>query len=95
MNNEIWEHLKLKKPVSVSLKTRKNESLTVVAASSMEICFLNETAGFILNLCDESHTLESICDELLEQYDVSRDELTDDLVKVIRYMQWKRIIKLC
>lgn len=61
----------------------------------MEICFLNETAGFILNLCDESHTLENICDELLEEYDVSKEELTDDLVKVIRYMQWKRIIKLC
>jgi len=94
-DEELWEHLKLKKPVSIAIKTRQNESFLVVAASNMEICFLNETAGFILGLCDESHTVENISDELMEQYDVSRDELTDDLVKVIRYMQWKRIIKLC
>lgn len=94
-NEELWECLKSKTPVSVALKTRKNESFTVVAASNMEICFLNETAGFILSLCDESHTLDNICNELMEQYDAPRDELVNDLIDVVRYMQWKRIIRLC
>ena len=94
-SEEIWEYLKSRTPVSVALKTRKNESFTVVEASNLEICYLNETAGFILGLCDKSHTLESICNELMEQYDVSRDDLISDLIDVIRYMQWKMIIKLC
>lgn len=95
INNVLWDYLKDKKPYSIAQKNRTDGCFNIVSSANLEICFLNETASDIYQLCDKQHSINEIFDSLLSLYDVSENELMEDLINTIRYMQWKRIIKLC
>ena len=90
----IWDWMKDKKPLSIALKSRKEGELTIVASEELDICYLNPTASFLLDYCDGSMTMEGILDIFKKEYEVDENTLRNDLIDIVRYMQWKRILKL-
>ncbi|MBQ3681808.1 MAG: PqqD family protein [Succinimonas sp.] len=90
----IWKWLENKKPVCIALKTRKEGDITVACSSKLEVFYLNITASFLVNMADGRITLSEIAKIMLEKFEVSEPDLINDLVEVIRQLQWKRIIKL-
>ncbi|WP_406041564.1 PqqD family protein [Succinimonas sp.] len=90
----IWKWLENKKPVCIALKTRKEGDITVACSSKLEVFYLNITASFLVNMADGRITLSEIAKIMIENFEVSEPDLINDLVEVIRQLQWKRIIKL-
>jgi len=60
------------------------------SASEMEGMFsLNETAGFVWDLLDGTHSLEQIRDQMVEAFDVSAEEAVTDITELV--LQLKEI----
>ena len=90
----IWDWIKEKKIIDISLKKRKEGNVVVVYGKNLEICYLNKIGGEILYLSADNITIKEISSKLLSKYDVDEKVLHDDLIEIIRDLQWKRIIKL-
>ena len=90
----IWNWMKDKKPFSIALKSRKEGELKIVSSEELDICYLNPTASFFFDYCDGSMTMGNILDIIKQEYDVDENILKNDLIDIVRYMQWKRILKL-
>ena len=76
------------------LKLREEDDTLIVVTLRLEIFFLNEVAKDFLLLCDGRRQLKEIIDELGEIYDVEKNQLTDDLMEIIRDFQYKRILRM-
>ncbi len=92
--NLIWDWVKNKRPVDISLKKRMEGDVAVIYGKTLEICYLNKVASQILQYSDGKKTLSEMADQLLRIYDVDEDILQNDIVELIRDMQWKRLVKL-
>lgn len=90
----IWKWLENKRPVCIAVKTRKEGNITVACNSRLEIVYLNITASFLVDTADGRITVSDIAKAMLEKFEVTESVLINDLVEVIRQLQWKRIIKL-
>lgn len=90
----IWKWLENKSPVCIALKTRKEGDITVACNSKLEIVYLNITASFLIDMADGHITVSEIAKAMLEKFEVTESDLINDLIEVIRQLQWKRIIKL-
>lgn len=90
----IWDWIKDKKPQNISLKSRMEEDIMVVYGKPLEMSYLNKIGARILNLSDGSNSVEDIANILLKIYDVDEKNLQDDIIVLMRELQWKRIIKL-
>ena len=56
---------------------------TVILLISGMMHQLNLLGGMIWSLCDGTHTQEQVVDHLLEEFDVDRNELTDDVSEFV------------
>ncbi len=92
--NLIWDWVKNKRPVDISLKKRIEGDVVVIYGKTLEICYLNKVGSQILQYSDGEKTLSEIADRLLNIYDVDENILQNDIVELIRDMQWKRLVKL-
>ena len=92
--NLVWDWVKNKRPVDISLKKRMEGDVAVIYGKTLEICYLNKVASQILQYSDGEKTLSEMADQLLRIYDVDEDILQNDIVELIRDMQWKRLVKL-
>lgn len=92
--NLVWDWVKNKRPVDISLKKRMEGDVAVIYGKTLEICYLNKVASQILQYSDGKKTLSEMADQLLRIYDVDEDILQNDIVELIRDMQWKRLVKL-
>ncbi len=90
----VWQWIKNKKPVNISVKQRREGNVIVVCGRTLEICYLNKIGGQILEWSDGFNTLNDVEKQLLKIYDVDEQELRRDIVDLIRDLQWKRLIKL-
>lgn len=45
-------------------------------------------------LCDGKRTINDICNHMLSEYQVSPEIIQNDIVKIIRDLQWNKLIKL-
>ena len=81
-------------PHAEILKLREEDDTLIVVTLRLEIFFLNEVAKDFLLLCDGRRQLKEIIDELGEIYDVEKNQLTDDLMEIIRDFQYKRILRM-
>ena len=90
----IWDWIKEKKIKDISLKKRKEGNVVVVYGKNLEICYLNKVGGEILYLSADNITINEISIKLMSKYDVDEKVLHDDLIEILRDLQWKRIIKL-
>ena len=61
-----------------------DDETVVIRQEAAEALVLNEVAGRILDLVDGSRSLDAIIDVLFEEYDVSADELAQDVRTYVR-----------
>ena len=59
-----------------------------------KMVYLNATASDVFLLCNGRNSIEEICKKMLCDYDVSYDIIKNDIVKIIRDLQWNNIIRL-
>lgn len=78
-------------PHTKILKLREEGEVLIVINLNTDTFFLNEVAKDFLLLCN-GRKFSEIVDELCEIYDVDKDILTDDLMDIIRDLQYKRIL---
>ncbi len=90
----IWDWIKDKVPVSLAIKKRAEDDVTVVYGKELEICYLNKIGGRFIDLCDGHNTFDDIVNHLMKIYDVDENVLKCDIVELSRDLQWKRLIKL-
>lgn len=90
----IYSWMEKKIPVGQILKCRKNGDFEIVYGNALEICYLNKTSSIILHLCDGNHSIGDIKEYLLNKFDADENALENDLVDIIRDLQWKRLVVL-
>lgn len=90
----IWQWMKDKKPLPAYLKRREEGNVTIAYGKSLEICYLNRTGGEILSLCDGKRSLGDIERVMLSKFSVEPEVLQNDLVEIVRDLQWKRLLIL-
>lgn len=61
---------------------------------TLEICYLNKTSGLVLSLCNGKNSIADIRNYMLAHFEVEASELEDDLVNIIRDLQWKQMVVL-
>ncbi len=94
MKKMIYSWLKQKTIDFTAVKTRKNGEMLIVCSNELEIYFLNSVARFVVEHMSANTTIEDIKNEMLKIYDVDETTLENDLVDIIRDLQWKRLITL-
>ena len=92
--NAIFHHIKDLIPIPLNIKTRENGEFLIVCSPKLDIFLLNSVAKDFYQLVDGEKTITSICTELSAVYDVESDTLTDDIVNLVRDMQWQTILNL-
>ena len=82
-------------PYPIYKKMRLEENgLSIVASSEYRIYYLNETATTFLSLVNGKRTIEEIIKIMHAEYKVEREVLVQDIIELLRDLQWKRIIIL-
>ena len=90
----VFEKINTLIPFKTCVKERDNTEFLIVSNEKGEIIYLNETSKDFYKLCDGLKSVKDIYDELLTIYDVKKDELEQDLVVLIRDLQWNDILSL-
>jgi len=92
--NVIFQKLKVLVPYKACLKEKSNGDFQIVANKAGEIFYLNETSKAFYSYCDGIRTIADIHNSLQDIYDVDADELANDLVDLVRDMQWNEILTM-
>lgn len=79
-------------PHKILLKSREEGDVLIVANHDGAVFFLNSISKDFLKYCDGMKKTNEIIQIMLEDYDVSREILTDDIIEIIRKMQMQRIL---
>jgi len=53
---------------------------------------LNETAARIWSICEQPSTVQEIAENMEQEYDVSLDQLNQDIEKIIRELTGKNLL---
>ena len=77
----------------IALKWQENDEVLIVMSQNQKVFFLNEVAKDFLLLCN-GRQFSEIVEELCKIYEVEKDILTDDLLEIIRDLQYKRILRV-
>ena len=78
---------------NIALKWQENDDVLIVMSQNKKVFFLNEVAKDFLLLCN-GRQFSEIVEELYKIYEVEKDILTDDLLEIIRDLQYKRILRV-
>ena len=90
----IFDWIKDKVPVVAYVKKRMNDDILIICAETLSMYYLNATAAFFINSADGKFTVGDIKEKFLQKYDVDEKILEEDLVDMIRDLQWKKILFL-
>ena len=90
----IYDLLKDKTPIKLSLKERTDGDFLIVSSNDLKIHYFNETAKDFYNMIDGNSNIDSIISKLLILYDVKKNIIIKDLISLIREMQWNELIAL-
>ena len=88
---ELWRNLV---PTKNVLKEQLNGDFLIVSSPALEIFYLNDTAREVFSLMDGCSSINQIIDRLMTIYDVDRSVLQNDIIDVIRDLQWKNLVSL-
>lgn len=88
----IYEIIKNKIVYTMVLKARENLGMLIAMNRNSEIYYLNETAKDILLASNGRRSVEEIVNIILEDYEVEKEVLQNDMVSVLRDLQWKNLI---
>ena len=89
-----FSHLKYFIPCQNHHKMREDGDFVIITSEALDIYFLNEVSKAFYYLVDGKRTLEKIIEALLDMYEVSKDVLIDDIMIIVRDLQWKKILIL-
>lgn len=92
--NIIYEKLKSLIPIQNAQKYRDDGEFLVVMSYQHSIQYLNEVAKEFYLKLDGRKTVCEIVADLLAEYDVSEDILENDMIELIRNLQWNDLIML-
>lgn len=90
----IYNALKKLYPLASCKKIRREGDIIITLNDDLEINYLNETSAFFLENSIGKNTIESIVQSMLTIYDVDRAILENDIVSLLRDLQWKKLIRL-
>lgn len=90
----MFEKMKSLIPYKSCQKFRHDSEFVIISNYANKITYLNSTAGDIFMLCDGKSTINDICNHMLSEYQVSPEIIQNDIVKIIRDLQWNKLIKL-
>lgn len=79
-------------PHRLYLKSREEDDVLLVSNQDGIIFFMNSISKDFLKYCNEHRSINEIVEILLEEYDIDKDTLIDDIIELIREMQIRRII---
>lgn len=94
MKSNVYPLLKGYIPKKICLKSRREIGVTIVMSSEGDLEFINSSGSAFFDLIDGARTIDDICSEMISIYDVRQEVLQDDLICLIRDLQWRRIIEL-
>lgn len=80
-------------PHDITLKSRREGETIVVLTHDGDIEFLNETAAYFFEQVDGKKKISDIYTQMLQIYNVEASCLQNDIVNLIRDLQWKRILQ--
>lgn len=92
--NTAYNFLKDYIPIRNAVKTREDGEFLVALNNSSEIYYLNGMARDIWELIDGTLNIGGLCSKILDEYNVGREVLEDDIVNFIRDLQWKKLIRI-
>ena len=75
-------------------KKREDGDFLLISSPRLEMLFLNEVAKDFYSKVDGNKSLKEIINQLLEEYEVDKDILINDIVNIVRDFQWKGILEL-
>ncbi len=75
-------------------KKREDGEFLLVSSPRLEMLFLNEVANDFYSKIDGSKSLQEIINLLLEEYEIDKETLINDIVNLVRDFQWKGILEL-
>lgn len=87
----LWKDLV---PRKNALKEKENGEFLIASSPSLEIFYLNDTAREFFSLVNGDRSIDKIIDTMMEIYDVERTVLQEDIIDVIRELQWKNLLLL-
>ena len=90
----IFAWLKNKVPHVSLVKSKLNDDVLIVCTDDLVMYYLNSTAAFFINLANGKNSIDEIKNKFLERFDVEEKDLENDLVDMIRDLQWKGILTL-
>lgn len=90
----IFEWIKSKIPHCIYVKKRLNDDILIVTSKDLIIYYLNPTAASFFNYVDGKSSINDIKKRFLNDFDVTESELEQDLINLVRDLQWKQLIVL-
>lgn len=90
----LYNLMKNKMPKLTAIKQKENGDFLVIESRNLEIFYLNETAKHFILLCDSRKTIAEIYKALMAIYEVDEKVLMNDIVDLVRDLQWKKLLTL-
>ena len=90
----IFSWLENKIPHCSFVKLKMNDDILLICTDDLVMYYLNSTAAFFINLANGKNSIDEIKNKFLERFDVEEKDLENDLVDMIRDLQWKGILTL-
>lgn len=92
--NKVYEMIKEYIPIKNILKEKENGEFLILANKNSDIYYLNDMAKEMYLLINDKININDVYIKIKSEYDVSEDELQNDIVDFIRDLQWKGLIRL-
>lgn len=92
--NLIYSRMSHLIPFKTCVKYKENDDLLIVSTEYSDVLYLNETSKDFYLLCDGKRNIDEITDKMIQIYDISKNEIENDIVSMIRDMQWHSILNL-
>lgn len=92
--NLIYSKMSHLIPFKTCIKYKENDELLIISTENSDILYLNETSKDFYLLCDGKRSIDEVVEEMLLIYDISKEEIEDDIVSMLRDMQWNNILNL-
>jgi len=80
---------KHKRPSNSVFETEVDSGLALLDANSNTYFLLNKTGAVIWAQLEQSSTLEEICNELANRFDVAAEDCRDDVVSLLESLESK------
>ncbi len=93
MTEPIYNVMKNWIPRPAWRKKRIDGDFLLLSSYNLDVHYLNSTAKEIVELIGE-RTIDQICSILLQNYDVEPQILHNDIIRIIRDLQWKKLIRV-